>query len=157
MALPLKHKPSIGPSKDPLIEEFRGYLKIDRNALEEAVAQHPELFFKVAEAAAVAMSVRDEAEERIKEVDAELDRKLRNVKGDKDTEAAIKAQIQTHTDHRLAREDYAAKRKQAAMLVALERAFDQRGKMLRELTNLYGNGYFSVAGRVGMAEKRKQG
>lgn len=151
-----KPAPKVLDSSDPFVAEFKTYLRIDRNDLDTVVSQHAELYFRVAEEAARAVSVRDESEERSKEADAEIDRWLRDHAKEKETEVSIKSRIQTDDKHIAAREKYSAARKRAAVLTALERAFDQRGKMLRELVNLHGQGYFAVAGRARMQAAREQ-
>lgn len=138
-------------SEPDVSEEFRGYLQIDTNDLNEAMAGQADLFFRVAEAYADVVSKRDAAKEYLNTVDAEIGLKLRTSKkqDEKVTEGSIKDQIQNSDEHQAAFESYAELRKQTERLTGLKEAFQERGRMLRDLGNLYATGYFTVTGSKG--------
>jgi hypothetical protein len=139
--------------KTDTLVEFRSYLKIDKNSLTEAMAEQADLFFRVGEECALAVSRRDEAKEALSTVDAELGQELRNGKKTEDrvTEGAIKDKIQTNPRHLRAFEAHTEAKKQAERLVALRDAFQERGRMLRDLGQLYAAGYFTVESSKGAA------
>lgn len=149
---PMVRKPI--PAKPDVLEEFRQYLKIDKDALTEAMAVQADLFFRVGDECSLAVSERDEAKERIATVDAEIGHRLRAKKGkseDRVTESAIKDAIQTDPQHQVAFENYATAKKRAEQFTALRDAFQERGRMLRDLGQLYAAGYFTVASSKGAA------
>lgn len=126
-----------------MIEEFRNYLEIDKNSLDDEVVQHPSLFFRVSEAYVEAAAVRDIAKEELATVDAELDRQIReNFEGEKITEATIKNQIQTHKAHKAAMDAYLTAKHNADLLGVLKEAFSVKGYMVRDLCSLAVANYF---------------
>lgn len=150
-------KPMIRPRKpEPdTATEFREYLKIDKDGLDEALAQQADLFFRVAEEYAFAISEREEAKEALNTVDAETGLKLRIGKkeDEKMTEGSIKDWVQKDPQHKLAFDNYARKRRRAEQLAALKEAFQERGRMLRDLGNLYATGYFTITASKGAASR----
>lgn len=134
-----------------LIEEFQQYLQIDKTKLDEAMASQGDLFFRVGEAYANAVSERDAAKEALNAVDAELSRDCR-VPGKTDqkmTEGSIKDIVQGHPQHAQAFELYNNAKHLAERLSALRDAFQERGRMLRDLGNLYATGYFTTTATQG--------
>lgn len=136
--------PSLSSSR--LLAEFRDYLQIDTEELNDAMAKQADLFFKIGEECSLAISRRDEAKENLNTVDADLGQSLRNTKkgDDKRTEGAVRDLIQTDTRHQEAFEKYNMARRDAAVLESLRDAFQERGRMLRDLGQLYAAGYFTV-------------
>ena len=137
---------------DGVLREFREYLKIDKTGLEEAMAQQADLFFRVSEEYELAVSLREEAKEKLATVDSDLGINLRGSdKKEKPTEGQIKDMVQSHTRHRAAHEHWANCRRRAARLLSLKEAFQERGRMLRDLGNLYATGYFTTIASKGAA------
>lgn len=130
-------------TKPFMIAEFRTYLSIDKNALDDEVIRHPSLLYEVSEAYVQAAAIRDELKEHIATIDAGLDATIRNaLTGGKFTEAGVKAEIQTDPKHTKAFKTYLEAKKQADLLLALKDAFQQRSYMLRDLVQLHVTGYF---------------
>jgi len=128
------------------LDEFRGYLRIDKHALDEELAQQPSLFEKVGDAHASAMAEKDAAKEEMANVDAELDASIRKKIGDKKvTEAVIKSRVQTHSRHRNAFAAYLTTKMRADKLSVLKDAFDSRAYMIRTLATLAVSNYFEDA------------
>lgn len=130
-----------------MIDEFRDYLKVDKNHLDDDLVQHSQLFFKVAEAYVRASAKRDELKEDLTLLDAELDGRVRKRADDKDekyTEAQIKALILTNKDHVDASEAYHNAKTEADMLGALKESFVTRGHHIRDLCQLYTAQYFDT-------------
>ncbi len=126
------------------IDEFRKYLKIDKQALDDEVMQQPSLFYQVSEAFAEAGAERDALKEQLAVIDAQLDGKLRKT-NEKGTEALIKNQIQAHPDHQQAFTQWLEAKEYADKLGALKDAFRDRSYMLRELGNLLVANYFDAS------------
>ena len=148
-------KPTIRTPLPDRTAEFREYLKIDKDGLDEALSQQADLFFRVAEEYALAISEREEAKEGLNTVDADLGLKLRTGKkaDEKVTEGLIKDRVQKDPEHKVAFDTYAKKRRRAEQLAALKEAFQERGRMLRDLGNLYATGYFTITAAKGAASR----
>ena len=153
-------KKPILPKTDTLdtLVEFPAYLNIDKDNLTEAMAAQADLFFRVGEEYAIAISEREEAKERVAIIDAELGQDSRLKKGkvgkakeERLTESAIKDLIQINPKHLQAFEAYTATKKRAERFTALRDAFQERGRMLRDLGQLYAAGYFSITVSKGAA------
>lgn len=128
------------------LEEFRGYLRIDKHALDQELAEQPGLFEKVGEAHALAVADKDAAKEELANVDARLDGIIRKSAGDKRvTDTAIKNRIQAHSKHRNAFAAYLTAKMRADQIAALKDAFHSRAYMLRELAGLAVSNYFETS------------
>ena len=125
-------------------DEFRKYLAIDKQALDDEIIQRSSLLFEVSEAYATAVAERDALKEQLAVTDAELDGKLRKA-NEKGTEALIKNQIQAHNDHRKAFAEWLEAKEHADKLGALKDAFKDRSHALGELADLYVANYFDTA------------
>lgn len=148
-------------------EKFRGYLSIDKNALDVEITQHPELLFRVAEAYITAAAERDASKEMLAMTDAEVDAEVREeLEGEKVTEAIVKNRVQIHKKHIAAWAAFTEAKQQADVLGALRDSFSTRGHMLRDLVQLHVAQYWentSVTGtdptykrqRVRLAEARQ--
>jgi hypothetical protein len=127
-------------------EELRVALIIDKNTLDEDVIQQPVLYQKVSEEYTYACSERDAAKEGLLGLDAKLAHELRS-KYAQDTERVtdkrITEEVQAHPRHIVHYQYLSSLIRRAAYLGALRDSFDQRGKMLRELSSLFVAGYFS--------------
>lgn len=134
-----------------MIEEFKGYLKIDKSALDDEIIQQPQLFFEVSEAYVEAVAVRDSKKEELAQIDAELDAKYRNSL-EKATEGTIKAKIQTDKKHGTAFTAYINAKELADSLLALKEAFQQRGYMLRDLVSLHTANYYETSSARGTGQ-----
>lgn len=143
------------PSEGPDLESFKPYLKIDKNGLDEAMAAQADLFFRVAEEYSLAVSRREEAKEALNTTDAELGQQHRTAKTaeEKVTEGQIKDRVQKDPKHQAAFTHYAERRKRAELLGALKEAFQERGRMLRDLGHLYATGYFTVTTAKGASSR----
>ena len=128
-----------------IIDEFRGYLKIDKLALDDALQHQPSLLFKVSEAYELALADRDTLKDQLVTCEANLDvafRKQLDANKIKYTEGSIKSLI-TIDKVRLNNVTlYNQARRKAAQLMALKEAFKERGYMLREMCSLYVSNYF---------------
>ncbi len=146
---------------DPELERYRALIKLDRHALDTAAEEQAQLFLDVCDKHTLAVSVRDEAKETLARVDAQLASEVRLRKTEtKMTEGAIYDQVVQSQKHQEVTTDYEHKRRDADFWGNLRAAFEQRAKMIRELTGQYSAGYFTVqsgvhARRAGAQEGRE--
>jgi DNA-directed RNA polymerase subunit L len=123
------------------IDEFRKYLKIDKQALDDEVMQQPSLFFEVSEAYTLAVAERDALKEELNVTDAKYF--LNHRRSDpKATDTAIKNRVSIENGHQQAFTEYLEAKEYADKLSALKDAFNQRSEMLKALGRLYASNYF---------------
>jgi len=140
-----------GGSPDAELElgRYRDKIKLDRHALDTAAEEQAQVFLDVCDHHTRAVSIRDEAKESLARTDAELASEIRQRKSEtKMTEGAIYDQVVQHKKHQDATSGYERKRRDADYWGNLRSAFDQRAKMIRELTGQYSAGYFTVQSAV---------
>lgn len=136
------------------VEEYRACLAIDRSKLDDAVAEQADLFARVSEVAVRSVSCADRAKLDLSVIEAAAGQRLREASvsaGERVTEAAVKESIDLDAEVRRAKLKLIAWRRAAETWQALRSAVDQRGRMLRDLTQLYASGYFSLSS-AGQAE-----
>jgi hypothetical protein len=127
------------------LDEFRKYLDIDKNHLDDELIRQPRIFEQVGDALADANARKDVLKEGLATVDAELDglvRKYLDEKGDKYTEAVVKNAVQADRKHRAAFVAHNEAKLKADKLWVLKDALEQRGKALEHLCKLYLGGYY---------------
>lgn len=135
-------QPSFTAAKDSSqTTNLTSFLAIDRHALDDELIKQPGLYYRIGEAYAEAVAIRDTKKEALSTVDAELDAELRK-SGEKLTESKIQAQIQIHPKHQEAFIHFNEAKWAADKLGALKEAFHTRGYMLRDLVALHTTGYF---------------
>ncbi len=128
-----------------LIEELKGTLNIDKNALDEELVQSPELLFKVSDAYIAAIDIRDALKNDLAVAEAEADKAIRanaDKSGEKVTEGSIKARVLTHKDRVKAYNAFLDAKLAADRLGALKEAFTLRGYAIRELCQLFTSNYY---------------
>ncbi|KKN90059.1 hypothetical protein LCGC14_0231720 [marine sediment metagenome] len=129
------------------IKEFGDMLQINPNDLDTELIRQPELFFRVGQAHALAISERDGAKEDLAVTDASLNFEVRNAlekEGTKATMDLVAAEVQAHKDHGADMQAYLETKRKADELGALRDAFSQRAYMLREMVNLFMANYFAT-------------
>lgn len=133
-------------------EMLRNRIKIDRDALDKSVEEQAQVFLEVCDRHVHALSLRDEARDKLSRRDAEIARDTRQ-KGEKGgtrtTEAMVNDSVMLHTEHIQLSANLTELKKQADLWGVLRDAFDQRMRMIKELVNLYAMGYFGAAGALG--------
>lgn len=142
-----------------VLDNYRGKLRIDRLALDDGIEEHASLFYEISEEHALAMSRRDTAKAAMDEVysiSADQVRRDFSESKDKHTEAQIKEAVVLDPDYLAAIAQYQDRAKEAALLGAMKDSFEQRGRMLRELAQLYISGYFSITSVRGSEFSAKQ-
>lgn len=137
---------------EALLQEFRPRLRIDRHALDEAIEEQADLFFRISEAYVDAAQVRDTAKVAVEEKYSIIADRLRRgfeVRKEKYTEGAIKEGIATSEEYLQTVGEHLDAKKAADRLQGMKDAVEQRGKMLRELAQLYAAGYYSLTSAKG--------
>lgn len=135
------------------LEEFRGYLLIDKLALDIVVSEQASLFERVGDAFTDAAAERDACKEDLATIDAQLDSSIRKKLGDqKVTEAVIKHRIQNARAHKEAFQKWLDAKVKADKLGNLKEAFHQRSYMIRELAALYVANYYDESSVKGTAK-----
>lgn len=121
------------------IKELTKALKIDREDLDGAVSEQPELYYHVSLEAARAASRRDQAKDQLKVVEADLNQQVRKElldAGEKVTEKGLEHMVTAHQDRADAVADLLNAAREAEEWQALKESFQQRSYMLRELAAL---------------------
>src|ERR1035437_8985262 len=139
--------------------DYKRALKIDKDALDEALMRQPQLFDDVAQEHAEAISERDALKEAVDvaKARAELSVRLKLEKlGEKVTEPLVKTRTELHPDYRQAVKDYLQAKKASDILQAHKEAFQQRSYVLKDLAALYVAGYFSVNSVKGANANRSE-
>lgn len=139
--------------------ELRGFLSIDKLALDECLMEQPELYDRVAEAVANAEAERDSAQLSFEELVAEFDKQQREKaqKGDKRvTDKAIEAQIKGLPKVQTAHRELLEKKRDAKLWRALEKAFEQRADMLGKLVALHLRSTYGYSLEAGVGQARGQ-
>jgi hypothetical protein len=135
------------------IDELRGYLRIDKHALDQELEEQPMLLFQISEAYVQAAAERDTLKEQLATIDANLDHAAREDFADqKYTEAMVKNLVQTDKKHDQAMLKFLKAKERSELLFALKEAFQSRGFMIRDLCSLYNANYFAEASARGTPE-----
>jgi len=125
--------------------DYAKLLKIDRNALDDALVRQPSLFLSVSQGYVEAVSERDEAKEDIAVTKAEVSLDVRtklDAEGSKSTEAIVTAMVEIDKRYRTVMKIYLEAKKEADRLLAMKEAFQQRAYVLKDLATLYVAGYY---------------
>ena len=138
---------------DDTIEEYEELLLIDKESLDTALEQQPDLLFRVGEVLALQISRRDAAKQYLANQEAVVDQLLRRAgkvhdSGERMTDKAIEAQKRVHSKvvsatDQLLRMEYSVRRWNN-----LKESVVQRGHALRELVNLRVENYYAAGGSV---------
>ena len=116
---------------------------IDQNLLDVEWVNQPKLFFKYAEQLAEAERRLDEAERKLKALDADIDSIIRG-REEKVTEAMVKSKILGDKKHQEQEELIAKRRYKCSLLRAAVQSLDQRKRALEKLVDLHGQQYFAT-------------
>lgn len=131
--------------------DLRERIHFDRHALDEAIEEQSGLFLQVSEAFTLAVSRRDAAKSAMEQEFARACGRAR--REEKKTEAAVKEAAQLDKKFLETEGEYLTAKQEADMASTLRESFDMRGRMLREMAQLYIAGYFQLSA-VGDKTKR---
>ena len=128
------------------LKHLEAKLIIDEHALDIALREHPDLFYKVASALALAISNRDEAKQNVDEIEAEVDAELRRaaaVSGEKTTEKEVESNKKVDKRVKTANDKFLEEKYTTAKWTALKDAYEQRSYALSKLVDLFLANYYS--------------
>jgi hypothetical protein len=136
-----------------MIDDFKADILLDKYRLDEDAVNQAGLFLKWGEQWALAVQTRDTASKRIKEVEADCDREIRETPGKfgwvqpskEPTEKFIEAKIPNHPKYIEAKNALIEAEFQVNLLSIVKQAFSQRDSMITALAGLYKGGYFSTS------------
>lgn len=153
-------------------ERYRARLQIDRHELDVALMEQPAMYLEVQEAFILAASHRDELKVAVDEAHAGADERVRRKLGDEKTEARVKSGVARDEQYLASVAEYQEAKTEADHLQAMVAAFQERGRMLAKLADLYISGYWAQSsargserdlrdrraeeGRAAMAASRKE-
>lgn len=127
-------------------KQYREWLKIDKDDLDEELIRQPELYAKVALAQVRAVSNRDALKEEEKRLNAELQKEVRarfEKEDIKYTEKSVEAEIRTDSRTGVMSERVLDAERSAAEWQALKEAYIQRSYVLKDLCGLCLAGYWA--------------
>jgi hypothetical protein len=130
---------------DRLIDDLEEGLKIDKNALDDALEQQADLFYRVAKALALTISQHDALKQQIGEREAVLDSAIRSEAARSETkltEKAIESKLKTHAEIQRLTGQLLSLKQSIGKLEALRDSFMSRSHALGHLVKLYTAGYF---------------
>lgn len=130
-------------SKKPVqntLPDLRSKLSIDKDDLDEALVEQPDLYYHVADAYVTAVAERDSAKLNLEQATAVLDEQFRKQAiedEEKMTEAALRNKITSAPRIQVLEKELLYLRAEADRWQALKEAYQQRSFMLRELVAMY--------------------
>jgi len=140
------------------IEDLRAALAIDEHALEEACAQHADLFYRVSKHLENEISIRDGMKEQLEDLEAKAYIDICAEAEEAETKVTvgeIQARIRLHPEVKRVRDRLLQFKESARQWTALKEAYTQRSYMLKILGELYVSNYYSdvsVGAHVGNAQ-----
>lgn len=140
-----------------LIAELEKHILIDRDALDEMLIQHPDLFYRVSKVLVLRISQRDAAKQDLSEAEALADAQIRKdaaIAEEKITADQVKAEIKVNKSVMAAVDKLADLTYWVNRWSALKEAYLARSHALRDLVSLYGNNYWSDAS-MGRAKNQR--
>lgn len=147
-------------SNDVDLGWFESQLRIDKHNLDEEFVRQPELMQRASSRYAMAISIRDEAKDKVKQVEAEIEQNMRDrqPEGRGVTDKAVKAMVDAHPRRKQAVEAYVASVREAAEWEGMFESFKNRGFALTELVKLFLADYYSrnTATNVTHESKRQE-
>jgi hypothetical protein len=144
---------------DVELAHFEARLRIDKYKLDDELVEQPRNFEEVADRYALAKSLRDQAKDDLKTVEAERTIAIRAEKdgaGEKVTEKLLADLVQTDSLRKKAFRRFVQCEREANQLEGLRDAYHDRGWMIRELCGLATAGYFAESSVRGGAVNDRQ-
>jgi hypothetical protein len=129
----------------PSFTELEQGLLIDEYALDEALANQPDLFYRVGKQLEDLISLRDGAQSKLDDVAARVSINIRSrarKRDEKITEGEINARVRLDEQYQEAAKEHADLKAECGRYARLEKSFEQRSRALGKLVDLYTAGYF---------------
>lgn len=142
------------PSSGRVVEDHDDFreleegLRIDEHALDEALRDHPEMFYRVAKALALEISRRDEAKQAHQDAEFKADLAIRaraESQGKKMTESEVRSRVNQSEDVIFRRDTLLRLSESVGLLSSLKEAFQARSYALKDLVGLYVSNYYSAS------------
>lgn len=143
------------------LTELEAGLRIDKNGLDEALEQQPELYYRVSKKLVEETSQRDALKQEFEELEAETDEKVRmQFERDKVKATETEVKMVSRLDPKIKglKQDMLRANRRVADLQALEKSFSQRSYAMKELVSLYVANYYGdhVGGGRQYADMKNQ-
>ncbi len=119
-------------------------IRIERDRLDDELIAQSEFAAQVGDMVAITQSDLDEAKSNLVHIEGELILQFRERTDKKIPVTQLKVYVHKDRSFRAALQEMQRLRRRARRWVALEKAFDQRSKMLRSLVQLYISDYYSM-------------
>jgi len=129
-----------------LLDSLQSGLLVDKNALDEALENQPDLFHRVSRRLEMLISLRDEAKQKLQETEAEADIDIREearASDKKITEREIESLRKVDSEVVIASKKYLTLSRLVGQFKAMKEAYEQRSFALNNMVNLYGANYYS--------------
>lgn len=139
-------------------DEAKAGLRINKHELERELSEQPDLFARVAHMAVLWAGFRDTAKHKLAVVEAEVSALVRQQfadEGSKVTETAVKEEVVQHPNLKNQTRKYLETRREADLWQGYKDAYEQRGRMIRDLCQLYIAGYYQNSAVRGDSEAAK--
>jgi hypothetical protein len=143
--MPAPRKPNRHNDMFDFIRDMEDELKINEHALDDELKRHPELRNDIGRELALAKSRRDQAELRIKQLEAEVARDYRDAakkEEEKVTEGEIKAHVTLDKEVIAAKQEHINLDRDVNLLQALYDAYKDRGYSIARLCDLWLANYY---------------
>lgn len=134
--------------------ECEGLLLINKNNLDEELIHQPEVYHRVANEYALAVSRKDESKYELELAEADADQRIRlelAADNEKVTEPIVAKRVSLDAEVHNKTLEYLSSKELSERWKALVDSFGQRAYALRDLTSLYISGYFGEV--VGNGER----
>lgn len=128
------------------LEELETGLRIDEHALDDALVNHPDMFYRVSKQLAMLVSQRDAKKQELAEEEAKADGDIRETAlkhKDKTTDTAVKQLIRLDKDVVRVSRELIDLNRQVGSWTALKEAFQARSYVLKDLVSLYIANYYT--------------
>lgn len=129
-----------------LLDEYSGYLQIDKLNLDTCLIEQCSVYYNVGVAFANALSERDYAKAELERVKAETDKIVRlqmTTENERITEAQVANRILEDAEYRASNSNYLEWKMIADKWQALKDSFGQRAYALRDLCQLWISNYYA--------------
>jgi len=133
-------------------------VKIDRNALDDALIEQASIFYSISERATEAISKRDAAKAALDQLCSQTSVFIRQNPSQfsfKQTEGSIADAVLTNPQVMQAQALYLSTKHDADFWQNAQATFEMRGKALHDLVTLFVAGYFMNAGEGGYSNLRE--
>lgn len=149
-----------GTLVEKLVNDLEKGLVIDKNALDEAIEQQPDLYYRVSKELALLISRRDYAKQELEETEASVKNDIREsaaLDKAKVSVAEVDAMCVLDREVKKAARELLKLNRDVGLLTALKDAFNQRSYALKDLAALHIANYYSdISGRTDRHQENRE-